>query len=173
MPQASHPHDCNSLSGSSTPPLQRRVSGDAGTQQRGRGIQGNGIGDLQPEAFINYECLGVATGRRVTIPVVTIRPQGAASDTEVLMSRSALLAYFVLGRIRVGQTRTGHAPHTDMIANGEFRNLVADRGDDSGNLMPRHERILLRAPLPTSCMNIRVADPRVFDVKHDVFGPRI
>lgn len=67
-------------------------------------------------------------------------------------------------------TRVGHATDTDLVTDLVLRDAFADFGDNAGDLVAGNQRVLLRAPLAPSAVNVGVADAGVLDLEVDFAG---
>ena len=56
-----------------------------------------------------------------------------------------------------------HAADAGSVTHIEFRDVLANRGDDAHNFMTRNLRVLLGSPMTFHLVNVRVADTGVLD----------
>ena len=75
-----------------------------------------------------------------------------------------------LGRVAEREFLVVDTAGFDPVADGVPRDLGADRGDDSSNLVARHHGIHGRPPIGADMVDVGVADAAVFDLVENVVG---
>ena len=140
--------------------LEGRVGGDAGAQERGAGCKIQLGRNVQREVGAHCETPRVAAGRRVTLGVGTIGPQGARR-------RSAPLLVTGLAHL-ASAARANQAAHAHAVPHLEGRDAGANLGDCADELMARHKRVSHGTPLAAGTVNVRVANARVGDIEVDL-----
>ena len=71
---------------------QRRVGGDAGAQQRSRGVELEAVGDPQDEVLVDDDVVGVAAVGDGPVAVDGPVGLGVAADAVLLVALDAVLA---------------------------------------------------------------------------------
>ena len=159
MSEAAHAEDGNARAGTHLIVLQRRVGGDTGAQEgrAGRKIQFGR--DAEREVLAHGEAPRVAAGRRVTVSVGAVGPQGARRR------RAPLL---VAGFAHLADTAgADHAAHPHAVPHLEGGHAGADLGDGADELVAGHERVGHGTPLASGGVDVGVADARVGDIEVD------
>ena len=135
------------------PGAQRRISGDAGANQRGRRRQIQPVGDAQHKLLAHDETLGVAAvGRFARDPIAIIVGLGVAFAAELLQALAALIA--VLAGI-------DHAPDRDRVADLVAGDVDADLGHAADDLVAGNYRVDAPTPIIAGLVEVGVADAAV------------
>jgi hypothetical protein len=113
------------------PALQRRVSRDAGAQQRRGVLQIEAVGDLDDESVADDDLLAVAAECRLAVVLATVVRRHGVLRAELLLARLAVLA------LAAG---VDEAADADAIAGGKLADGVAHIGDDPGDLVAGDHR---------------------------------
>ncbi|MNQ38014.1 hypothetical protein D3C85_515750 [compost metagenome] len=152
--QATHAQDGDLLARTGFPVVQRRIQGDAGAQQRRRGVQRQVVGNRQHIAFLDDDAVRVAALRgRLAVRF----------DAVVGLDQ----AWHVLFQVHVarlaGGARVDEAAHAHVVAHLELADVGADGRDDAGDFMAGHHRESGAAPFVARLVDIGMAHATVFD----------
>ena len=157
MSEAAHAEHRHARAGTHLIVLQRRVGGDTGAQEgrAGRKIQFGR--DVQREVLAHGEAARVAAGRRVTVSVGAVGPQGARRRRAPL-----LVAGFAHLTRTAGADQAAYAHAVPHLERGD---AGADLGDGADELVTGHERVDNGTPLASGTVNVGVADARICDIE--------
>jgi len=75
--------------------------------------------------------------------------------------------------LRAGRAGVDEAADADVVAGLELRDLAADRRDDAGDLMARHQREHAVAPAVVDHVNVGMTDAAIADRDDDVVVVRL
>ena len=115
---------------------------------------------MQREVLAHGEAARVAAGRRVTLGVGAVGPQGAGRRGAPLL---------VVGFAHLARAAgANHTAHAHSVPHLELGDAGADLGDGADELMAGHERVGHWTPLAAGGVDIGVADARVGDVEVDL-----
>ena len=159
VPEAAHAENGHARAGSHLIVLQRGVCGDTGAQEGCAGREVQLLRDVQGEVLAHGEAARVAAGRRVSVGIGAVGPQGARRrGAPLLVAGFAHLA----GAAGSDQAADAHAvPHLERGDAG------ADLGDNADELMAGHERVGNGTPFAAGAVNVGVADARIGDIEVD------
>jgi len=120
VPEPAEADDGDLLAGTSTPVVQGRVRGDAGTQQRGRDVEAEAVEDAKDEAFGDDDVGGVAALGELAVLA------GDAVGADVALDAELLFTCLAVAALAAG---VDHAADADPVADCVPGDLVADLGD--------------------------------------------
>jgi hypothetical protein len=122
----------HSSSRASVPVLQRRVHRDARTQQRGRNIQAQGVGDAHDKAFGHDDVRAVSTlGDDAVFTTRVVRADALSTVLLIAGKAPGALA-----------TAIDHATDTHPITHCELGDLRANFLDYTCDFVPGYQRVL-------------------------------
>src|SRR6202044_2809182 len=124
-----------------------RVGGDAGAQERSGVRQRQALRDLNRERLVDDDPLAIPAERRPAFEVArTVRGHPLAI-TVLLIAGAAVAAH---------PARSHQASDAGVIAGGETRHLLADRGYHPRDLMARNEREQGPSPFVPGIRDVRM-----------------
>ena len=159
--EAAEADDGDLLAGSGAPLAQRRVHRDAGAQQRCGLGRLDAVGDAEDVVGVDDDVGGVATLRGGAVAVGAGVRRHHALDAVLLVTVAAVGAL---------AARVHHAAHADAGADLVAGDVGPDLGDDADDLVARHHRVGLRAPVAVDGVDVGVADAGVLDLDEHVVG---
>jgi len=135
------------------PMTERRVSRDPRAKQRCHRRQVEVFGDLQHEAFVDYDAIGVAAvGNPAQFLVLAVISEDGEMLAELLVARQAACA---------GAARIHHTTNRRHIAFLEFFDFASGLHDSADDLVARYARINSIVPFVTNLVQIRMANPAI------------
>ena len=160
VPEAAHAEDGHARAGADVVVLERRVCGDTGAQERRASRKIQFGRDVERKVLAHGEAARIAAGRRVSVGIGAVGPQGARRRRAPLLV--AGFAHFA-GAAGSDQAADAHAvPHLERGDAG------ADLGDDADELVTGHEGVDDGTPLASGRVDVGVADARVGDIEVDL-----
>jgi hypothetical protein len=160
-PESAETDDGDLLARSGAPAAQRRVGGDASAQQRRGGGGVDALGHGQDEVGVYHDVGRVAALGDGPVPV------GAGVSGDHAGQAVLLVAVAAVGAFPAG---VHHAADPDPVPDLMAGDLGADLGDDSDDLMSRHDGERLRTPVAVDGVDVGVADAGVLDLDEYVVG---
>jgi hypothetical protein len=157
--EAAKPDDADLLAGAGVPVAQRRIGGDAGTQQRRHGLEMIHVADAQHEFLVDDDVGGIAA-----VGVLATERGPVVGAGEAVL---AIILFTVLARVAVAAT-VDHAADADRVAGLEAFHVLADRGDGADDFVARHRRVLRVVPFVAYGVQVRVTHAAIEDVDGDI-----
>ena len=157
MAQATDADDAHLLARTGIPVAQRRIGGDAGTEQRrDRSKLIDRVTDLQHEMVIDDDLLRIAA-QRMARRVVGLAIIGAGPPLFAIIFQ----ILFAAGACAAAIDQTAHAHD---IAHLEAGDLCPDGADVTDDFMARNAGVKRAAPFGADLMQVGMADAAIGDV---------
>eukprot|EP01132_Coremiostelium_polycephalum_P015745 gene15744-biopygen7837 len=164
MAQTAHAQNANLVASLHAVVLERRVSGDAGTEDR-RGAGQVELGrDLHHEVLADHDAVGVAAHGVAAIDPVW-RGVGHGRAFEAVLLEVGVAGVAVTAGV-------DHAANTHQVADFVRGDAGADGGDFTDDLVARHQRVHGDAPFVACLVDVGVADAAVENFDRHVIGAR-
>ena len=157
--QPTEADDGDLLAGTGAPATQRGVGGDAGAQQRRRRGRVDAVRNGEDEAGVHDDVGRVAALGDGAVAV------GAGVGGHHAVEAVLLVAVAAVGALAAG---VDHAADADTVTDPVAGDVGADLGDDTHDLVSRHDGERLGSPVAVDGVDVGVTDPGVLDLDEDV-----
>ena len=142
------------------PMAERRIGRDARAEQGSRGGEVQALRDAEGEGLVDDDMGGVAAeGVAAEVLVGAVIGEGGSRQTELLQAPLAA---------RAGAAGVDHAARGADVADLDLRDLGADRGDATDDLVARDAGVVRARPFAAGGMDVGVADTAEEDFHGDV-----
>jgi hypothetical protein len=138
--------------GARAPVVERGVERDAGTEQRRGDVELDAFRDAQHVVLVDDDLRGVAAVGGLAVVLLRVVGLHLALEAVLLLAGPAVLA------LAAG---VDEAADADGVAHGVAGHVVADRGDDAGDLVAGDHRVDALAPFVAGLVDVGVADSGV------------
>ena len=157
--QSAHPHNSYFFTGAGVPVMQRRVRGDARTQQRRGNIQSEAVRNADDEAFRDDDFLAVSAVGRVAVVI-----QGVIRGDNAFCA----ILFFPAEAVFALAAGINKAANTDAVTDCKLGHFRTDCRHDAGDFVARHHREDPAAPFIKCTVKVGVADAAVLNVDENI-----